>query len=1271
MPRSILQRPASVEPPISLGSVSLGDNAPAPSAESCIYLPCQINENKYCPTLIDSGAQSYAAVSEDLARSLENCPRIPLSRPRRCIGFSGASSTITHFVKLRLTVAGVHEEELFAYIVPKLKQGIVLGIPWLRHHDPEIKWSGSTVSFGSDYCKSSCLRPNGGYQITVQGKEGPDKCGPDIATIDAAEFLEEVNHPCNQLFTIEINNLSVKSATDIQKALTAKAPPDFSKLPDYLQSYKRLFSPQEANALPPHRPGVDHDIELVEGAVPPCSRMYSMSRDELEVLRKYVTDEINKGYIRTSNSPCASNVLFVRKASGGLRLCVDYRKLNDLTVKDRTTIPLTGEGFERLSRAKIFTKIDVVAAFNKIRIQKGKEWLTAFRTRYGLFEYTVMPMGLTNAPSTFLRYMNSVLGLDALDSYALYHVDDILIYSDSEEGHRVHVKTIFDRLLAAGLYLDLVKCEFSVRSVDFVGYRLMAEKGTQIAPSKIEAVKTWKSPTSVKEVRGFLGFINFFRRYIEGFSRRAKPLTDLTNKKSVFSWSDAAERAFQELKEMTIANPLLALFDPDKPCYVYTDASDFASGAVLKQPFSADDMTMKDLRPVAYFSAKHVDAELRYDAHDKELLAIVKTLREWRAELQGSRYPVKILCDHRNLGYFMTANIPNYRQARWAEFLARFDFKIVYVPGRLNNAADALSRRAQDNTSPERTPEVLLPQEKLSLATAAITILTPPRLSPPDDHDRSLLAGMLELRPAELEPAISPVLTVVNSEQPGDNEQTTDEDIATLLRNAYDEASATDPVKEVPQLLSSGVRRHPKISLSDCTWVNSRLMYQQSRIWVPDDENTRRVIIQSCHNPVLIGHPGNAETYRRVSEQYYWPKMIQDVKRYIRNCHCCQRTKSSRKTYGELMPLPVPQERWQDITMDYITDLPAASDSSLVPGATSILVIVDRLSKEKHFVPCKSMKVEYLARVFIRDVIRTHGLPQSIVTDRGSQFLSSAWSEACRVLGIKRSPTSAFHPQSDGQSERTNQDIERQLRGLCNDAQDDWVDWLPVVEHAMNRSSSAATGMTPFMANKGFEPRMTVSTIRPAPATTPEPLSPTMSAIVAELKNELTLTRQQMADSANQSRTPHPNFQVGDLVWLATTNLKTRKPCRKLSEKWIGPFPVLTAVNNRAYKLELPSWLKVHPVFHCSLLRPANNDPMKGQVNPATSNPGPVSDTEWEVGHIVDLVRRGRGWRYIVSWKNWGSEWNTEEPLENLEGAEDALKEYESRTGKYHPRRKL
>ncbi|KAF4306755.1 hypothetical protein GTA08_BOTSDO05367 [Botryosphaeria dothidea] len=396
-----------------------------------------------------------------------------------------------------------------------------------------------------------------------------------------------------------------------------------------------------------------------------------MSRDELLVLRKTLNELLDKGFIRVSNSPAAAPVLFVKKLGGGLRFCCDYRALNRITRKDRYPLPLIQETLNRISKARWFTKLDVTAAFHRIRIAEGSEWLTAFRTRFGLFEWLVTPFGLANAPSTFQRYINWTLK-DFLDDFVSAYVDDILIFTDgSRRAHREKVNKVLEKLDAAGLQLDLKKCEFEVQSTKYLGYIIEAGKGIRMDPEKTKAIQEWNAPTTAKGVLGFLGFANFYRRFIKGFSNLVAPLVSLTRKNVPFQWNQETELAFGKLKKAFITAPVLMQFDPERETILATDSSGYCIGGVLQQ-YDNDGF----LRPVAFFSKKNLPAECNYPIYDKELLAVVKCLRQWDAELRGL-HQFKILTDHKNLETLKNKNgvmkIHFYLKKLWQSNLDKHD----------------------------------------------------------------------------------------------------------------------------------------------------------------------------------------------------------------------------------------------------------------------------------------------------------------------------------------------------------------------------------------------------------------------------------------------------------------------------------------------------------------------------------------------------------------------------------------------------------------------
>ena len=344
-------------------------------------------------------------------------------------------------------------------------------------------------------------------------------------------------------------------------------------------------------------------------------------------------------------------------------------------------------------------------------MKPGEEWKTAFRTRYGLFESMVMPFGLTNAPATCQEVINDALQ-EHLDIFVIAYLDDILIYSDTMDNHVQHVKLVLDCLQRKNLLIKPEKCDFHKQEVLYLGF-LIGRDGMSIDPEKLQAVKDWERPTNVKEVRSFLGFINYNRKFIEGYSKKALPLTNLTIEKNPWQWKEKKEAAFQNLKAACCTQPVLKIFDPEKPIRIKTDASNLAIRACLSQEYD------KNWHPIAYLSRKLSAAKQNYDVHDKELLAIVVSLETWRVYAEGAPQ-LTILTDHKNLLQFTTTKQLNRRQVRWSELLGQYKFKIVYTPGKENGRTDALSRRSDHMKSKELFDHSILKVNNDGLLSASV-----------------------------------------------------------------------------------------------------------------------------------------------------------------------------------------------------------------------------------------------------------------------------------------------------------------------------------------------------------------------------------------------------------------------------------------------------------------------------------------------------------------------------------------------------------------------
>jgi len=539
------------------------------------------------------------------------------------------------------------------------------------------------------------------------------------------------------------------------------------------------------------------------------------------------------------------------------------------------------------------------------------------------------------------------------------------IYSQTKKEHREHVRQVVARLRDAGLQIDINKCEFETTRTKYLGLIITLE-GIEMDSDKVTAISSWLPPSSVRDLQKFLGFANFYRRFIRNFSQLCRPLNDLLKKGTPWQWERAHQQAFESLKVAFSTAPTLAFFDYNRKTILETDASDWASGGVLSQ---IDDEGR--LRPVAYFSSKHSTSECNYEIYDKELLAIIKSLEEWRPELQGTQEPFEIITDHKNLEYFTTTKALNQRQVRWSEFLSGFNFRIVYRPGNKAARPDALSRKQEHRPSKadpsderlKNRERVLLPANRFE--SAALENLLAEANS---DPNIDMTAAPIDMVIPATDKPIDDLITAV---------YVSSDMINTML------ASLRDPeCRKWPKAL----RKELRIAMTDCKIVENKIYYKD-KLFLPPDDELRTQVIYRTHSTGPAGHPGRTKTLDLLSRTYWWPRMSRDVEEYVRACELCVRTKSPRSLpQGFLQPLPVPFRAWSDISVDYITPLPTCERHGT--KYKHILVVVCRLTKMRHFIAVTGLSADELATAFIGRVYSLHGCPDNIVSDRGTQFVS-------------------------------------------------------------------------------------------------------------------------------------------------------------------------------------------------------------------------------------------------------------------------------------------
>jgi RNase H-like domain found in reverse transcriptase/Reverse transcriptase (RNA-dependent DNA polymerase)/Integrase zinc binding domain/Chromo (CHRromatin Organisation MOdifier) domain len=935
---------------------------------------------------------------------------------------------------------------------------------------------------------------------------------------------------------------------------------------------------------------VFHGVKLLSAHTDPFPGHHShtpppLSPDEQKQLDKFLDEHLTSGHIRPSKSPMASPFFFIKKKDGSLRPVQDYRKLNDITVKNRYPLPLISELVNQLRGARYFTKLDICWGYNNVQIKEGDEWKAAFHTNRGLFKPLVMFFGLTNSPATFQTMMNDIFHDLISEGVVCVYLDDILIFTHTIEEHRRVTRIILDRLRQHKLFLRHDKCEFERTMIKYLGL-IISDGHIEMDPVKVAGVTEWPTPKNKKEVQSFLGFINFYWHFIKDFSLHARPLFDLTGK-DAWKWGNAQQEAFTKLKEMVTSAPILTFADDSCPFRVEADSSDFATGAVLSQQSSED----QKWHPVAFYSKSLSAVECNYEIHDKEMLAIMRALEEWRHFLEGAQHKIEIWTDHKNLEYFMTAKKLNRRQARWSLYLSRFNFSLHHRPGRSMGKTDALSRRSDHGDGSDDNRDIVLLQPDLFVVRALEGIA-------PEGEERDILRDIRRTNRSSLY-----------------------EDVVALA------------VKEL--------RKGSTLSLHAAEWTEKEgLLYFWDRIYVPNDPRLRRRIISQHHDSQIAGHPGRWKTLELISRNYWWPQMSQLIGQYCRTCDLCLRTKvPRRKPIGELHPLPVPESHWSVVSVDFIVELPESN------GYDAVMCCVDSVGKRAHFIPTHTTVTALgAARLYLHHVWKLHGLPDAFLCDRGPQFVAEFTRELYRLLGIKLFASTAYHPQTDGQTERVNQELEQFIRLFVNECQDDWDDLLPMGEFAYNNHIHSSTQQTPFMMDMGRHPQMGFEPHEaPSRLQTVNEFAERMKDTLTEAKAALTKVKDDMACFYNQCHTPAPTYKVGDRVYLDSSDISTTRPSKKLAHHFLGPFPIVKCIGTHAYRLRLPnSMSRLHPVFHVVKLLPAPTDPFPGRHSRTLPPPTVVEGKpQYEVESILDSRMHQGKLQYLVHWKGYGYEENS------------------------------
>lgn len=889
--------------------------------------------------LLDSGS-NVVCFAEKLCRAVK-AQRVELSEPSTLSGFANQAFK-THLSSF-LQIGFQNRQtpvEVVGYVVPDLSYDLILGIPALQQLNIEISWKNNNPCPRVKTLKEELVVCYVAEEQTTIQQESQNSC---------TDWVSQVLDPEDGLDSeVEIND-------DTCKPERSKSPLELKMI----KEFNDLF-PQKLK-MPPVRPW-DMVLELRDSSKEPYAEQpYRIPVHQLQELWKQLKELLEIGFIKRSVSAYSAPARFVKKKdTTAPRLVNDFRILNRNVVKRSMPIPRPEDIIHSLRGKRVFSKIDLRKGFHQIRLKPESTHLTAFATPFGLFEWLVVPFGLQGGPATFIGMMYQIFeGL--IGDFTFIFFDDILVASDNETDHEMHLREVFGRLRENSLFVHRTKTSLFQTNVEYLGF-LISTDGLSILPQRIRELEALPRPKTTKELQSALGKFKFCQRFIKNFSDIIHPLQCLVNNQhKCLTWNAEAEVSWSRIVKAIQDAPCLAHYDPQSDFEIYTDASGTAIGAVL----------MQDSHPIEYLSRTLSKTQQRYSVYDREFLAIVSALRKWQPYIALRK--VYVFSDHKPLKHVLSQKLLSDRQIRWLNFLSLFDLSIDYIPGYQNIIADYLSR-----------PKINSVQV------------------------RSLKEQLVEA-------------TTANADQ---------------------------------------------MTKYNGTIVDGLLIDNYERIIVPPEEALRRRIIEDAHSSSLAGHFAADKTIARVRQLFTWIGLHRDVIEFCKQCHLCQVSKhSTKKPPGFLHPLPEATAPWKIIHADFLY-----VDSIEETGDDTILVFLDRFSHRCRLFACsKHLTALQTAEIFINEVVKLHGIPDVLITDRDNRFTSDAFDDIKKVLGMKLTLTTARHPETNGLLERTNRTILQLLRQYtAEEPEKPWTQHLTRLEVTLNSMPLHSDELwTPFFLDTG------------------------------------------------------------------------------------------------------------------------------------------------------------------------------------------------------------
>lgn len=1038
-----------------------------------------------------------------------------------------------------------------------------------------------------------------------------------------------------------------------------------------------LLSKESAFAINPKKPTtttrVEHHIDTGDASpinIPP----YRVPKVHEEFIQEEMKGLIENGLVVRSDSPWGFPVVVAPKKGGAKRFCIDYRRLNQTTRTSSYPLPLISDLLDNFVGAKYFSSIDLASGYWQIRVAVEDQDKTTFNTKYGSYKWLVMPFGLCTAPATFQRMMDEVLG-DLKWRGICCYFDDIFIYSRTFTEHLKLIEAVLDRLISAQLQAKVSKCEFLKKELVFVGHLVSAE-GIRPDPSKIESVKSYPVPKCTRDVRSFVGLCSYYRKFIENFSTIAAALHYLQSDKVKFVWTAECQCAFEALKLALINHPILVSPDFNLPFFIKTDASDKGVGFVLGQIVDGAE------RVIAYGSKTLNRAQRNYSTSDKECYAVVYACKANKHYLLGR--PFIVFTDHIALKYLKTMKLGqdlSGRLARYQMFLQQFEYEIQYKKGKDNNDADALSRipySIEECISGVGTINLIDIDYESELAELNNQPVVSTQLIPSN-----------ELVVAKLNPNLTRVKGL----------QREDKLLNPLIQ--YLESGIL-PVDD--EFLASELRKDAK---KNYVIDSSGLLFN---IWSngnpkQKDAVLKRLVIPDClkheilflmHADRYAGHIGINKTYSKVRDRYYWKNMYSDTENLVKSCIACNTRKDPKKRPEVPVHMRVPDGESGPFDNLVVDALGPFKKTKL--GNTHIVIFIDTLTKWPECFAVKSIDAKTIARLLAEEIVPRHGCPRTLLSDRGSGFVSDLMYEVYAFLNIHKLNTTAYNPQANGLVERFNHTLVNMLSMYVKDNQEDWDQHIDVCQFAYRICVNDSTKHSPFYMLYGREATLPVDAMLQVPEHflnnadyVSELLTKLASAHRIAKENLLEMKTKRESNNSELKDSYRLNYNEGDRVYLFVPDKKVGKS-NKLRHRWHGPFEVLERLSAVNYRIQLiargtngkASYSK-QKIFIVNVrrLKPATEPNIISQraaeankyiddilfdyheqaqrVQDRSLVEGD-SANQYEVERIVDKRKsssRPGGIEYLVKWKDYSTRFNSWEPSSNLGDSAELIQEYE------------